>query len=261
MRLPKFQVGVSISGLIFATTTPFVVLFSIPLAIFAVFTTTVAFWVLLFRVIVIYIELGLVLVPNALLYLWQQLIPLRRAESRTAEGSAWLTQDRVDKETSPMSKPPSRASSISSGSRKRPITHSQSSVSLFEVVTPRDFEGVGGWREPEHGGDQAIWTNSQLEVPIHRHHRRSFTAGSRPIAYSRHGSPERVRTPLALRTPIGGRRTPSGTVSPEGYFSLGISTFPGTERTSNVSLTDYGIEASGSTTSLNGARAIRQGTL
>lgn len=141
---------------------PFLFLFTIPIAILAALTTTLAFSILLFRVILVYIELALTVIPQYLL------------------GFNLATR----------SVPPSATGRGRRGTRRRnsggavsgsitPIGGVASTQSTRHV---RDYEGVGGWRLGPPSDDDDLWSkfNSRLELPADRgrRHHRSLTAGS-----------------------------------------------------------------------------------
>jgi hypothetical protein len=85
---------------------------------------------------------------------------------------------------------------------------------------PRDFEGVGGWREAaDDPAEEELWIgmNSRLELPAatpvrQRHHQRSLTGGSQ--RWSGVWSPEAMRmSPVQSRA-----RTPSIPDNGDEYF-------------------------------------------
>lgn len=186
---------------------PLLFFFSLPLAFFAVFTTSIAFWALLFRVSVIYLEL---------------LTALLRAYIFP------ITPSRTTVELPPRSpthkKQSSSASESSIAPPSRPPTKSESFACLVGEATNRDFEGVGGWRDPGSPQEEALWLamNSRLELPLatpgyRRHHQRSSTGGSLPVI-PRARRLSGAGSPLLGRIP--GRK--SGTASPESYFSVPV---------------------------------------
>jgi hypothetical protein len=192
---------------------PFVLLFSIPLAIFATITTTFAFSILLFRVALVYAELALAVIPYYLLGI--------------ANSPNSLTR------TKPISTPPAqssrrrkRRSSGGSGASADSITPVASDINfgLNQSIGPqRDFEGVGGWRIDAPSEDDMLWTsfNSRLELPADhvRRHRRSLTSGSIPgeRRVDRSYSPETtVTSPNTSRA----RTPPTQNINVEGYFPI-----------------------------------------
>lgn len=228
---------------------PALLLLSIPLATFAVVTTALAFWTLLFRVSIVYVELFLALLrayitpaqPSVI-----ELPPLSPIKERA------IHKRRAN----------SSASSLGgTETPKNPPTKSESFASLVGTGQNRDFEGVGGWRVSGNEEEEALWMsmNSRLELPAApaRRHERSFTGGSQRFTFA---SPEVGRSPgLMLKTPGGKhwqRHSMSGTASPEGYFSVPVSggsmTALNGDRNSRVSFEERRKSSSNSSTaSLN----------
>jgi hypothetical protein len=195
---------------------PFLFICTLPLAVFATFTTFVAFSILLFRVILVYIELGLAVIPYYLLGLKTTPKPsISRTKSFTSPGTVPGVRRRKRR---------SSTSSNLSGGTITPVPGDTGLGLSQSIGATRDFEGVGGWRIGDPSDDDALWTNinSRLELPAHherRHHRRSLTSGSVPgegRKNYREGSPEAVMNTSRARTP------PSygaGTVfAGDGYF-------------------------------------------
>jgi hypothetical protein len=194
---------------------PFILLFSIPLAIFATVTITLAFSVLLFRVALVYAELAVAVVPHYLLGITKP----KQSISRTKFFS------------NPLSVPGrrrKRGSSGASGASGESITPVASDINfgLNQSIGPqRDFEGVGGWRLDVPSEDDSLWTsfNARLELQADhvRRHRRSLTSGSMPAdrrRIDRSYSPEAtITSPNTSRA-----RTPptftGGFAAGEGYF-------------------------------------------
>lgn len=180
---------------------PFLFVFTIPIAIFATITTTIAFSILLFRVALIYIELAFAVIPYYLLgpkTITQTLqptkatptpVPVRRRKRRSSSSSA-----------------------LSAGSIT-PIANDSSLGLSQSVGATRDYEGVGGWRLGDTSDDDTMWTkfNSRLELPADhgRRHHRSLTA---EVRLNRSYSPEAVMNTSRARTP------PSTVIAGEGYF-------------------------------------------
>lgn len=137
----------------------------------------------------------------------------RRRHHRRKSSGASITLPSPKVSSSPQDLfPPSSASASTSASAPQSsqastqqlptalskFTKSGSFASLTGGGPNRDFEGVGGWRDPGSGDDEAIWIgmNSRLELPAagagaaaggpasadgesrRRHHRRSRTLGS-----------------------------------------------------------------------------------
>ncbi|TLD32292.1 hypothetical protein E2P81_ATG05268 [Venturia nashicola] len=194
---------------------PVILLFSIPLAFFAAFTTALAVGTLLIRVSIVYSDLLLALIRSYV---------LEKTKAPTPQPSP------------PHKHRSRRGSNFSSGSSqdftvlgKHGPSKSASFASLLGAGAPgatRDFEGIGGWRETAvNPGEEASWINmnSRLELPAptveRRRHQRSLTGGSQ--RWSGNWSPEAMRmSPAQSRA-----RTPSITElkmsdGGDGYFPL-----------------------------------------
>lgn len=193
---------------------PFViVMVSVPLAIFAVITTSIALSLLAFRGFVVYTQLGTALIsawlsPKSSKAVGLQLQPTppdrsspRRSRSRrsSSNGSGVFTQE---------------------GTTSAPYlgTKSGSFTALIgEGGLTRDYEGVGGWRDTGNEDEEALWMgiNSRLQLPAEipgRRHQRRHTGGQSP-------SQRWSRSPEAYRmSPVQSRaRTPNRVVANEGY--------------------------------------------
>jgi hypothetical protein len=227
---------------------PFLLLTTIPLAIFAGITTTFAFSILIFRVFIVYLDIALSLVSQSLAHLTES--------SGFIASSKSHHQLRPPRTSSSSSSIHSRANSVSPSAsstllkrhrRRRP----SSSVYSAGTATPasdiglglipsvgaeRDFEGVGGWRL---GDDDESWTtiNSRSELPdrLHdRNHRRALSGG--PHSTSAEGGflmmKGRARSPMVTPSPNSSKaRAPSaaprlgmpGTSQSDGYFPMMMS--------------------------------------
>ncbi|KAF2245432.1 hypothetical protein BU26DRAFT_68463 [Trematosphaeria pertusa] len=188
---------------------PLLLLVSVPLAVFAFLTTTLAVSLLAVRVSVVYVELGVALLHA---YLFPE--PPKPLPKRPPP---------------PPSSPPrfrnrhgSAASSASSQDTAVPAArlHNKagSFANLYDTSMTRDFEGVGGWREPGDDDEEALWMgmNSRLELPaaLPTRHQRRHTGESQRWSWS----PEALRmSPMQSRS-----RTPTQTAqtAPSGgdYF-------------------------------------------
>lgn len=179
---------------------PTLLFISIPLCLFAALTTTLAFSTLFFRALLVYAELGAVLLQNQ--FASQHANAKKRSSKRVTPAVA-------------EGKPPkSRRSSAGSGSTTPRVPDIGFGIYSGSGVV-RDFEGVGGWRIPGTEDEDAVWTslNSRLELPAMvdgrlRNHHRSRTSGSLTLK-----SPvqSRARTPTSVRV--------GGVSSPEEYFA------------------------------------------
>lgn len=163
---------------------------SLPLAILAVITTSLAFFILSIKVAIVQVELVAAFITS-----WISTttttspVPTNAPPiiSKTANATQnhYLGHFNVPRDTSlqPVTSP------------YRPPVKSESFASLLGNGGPaRDFEGVGGWRPSNDGADDAVWLslNSRLELPkdgsnhTKRHHNRSRSSQS--ISFRR--SPE-----------------------------------------------------------------------
>ncbi|KAH9824601.1 hypothetical protein Tdes44962_MAKER04282 [Teratosphaeria destructans] len=191
-------------SLLSTLSSPLLLLLSLPLALFALLTTTLALTILTLRVSILYAELLAALLQTSLL-------PSHLTRKNPALPSEPIATRPASRRSS------SRSSSISSGflppqqQRGMMDKKSRSSVTLTNGGV-RDYEGVGGWRVQGEDEEEALWMgmNSRLRLParsLNHSHRGSFVLGSGQV------SPELVRTPRVTR----GSR--DGTASPESYFA------------------------------------------
>ncbi|KAK5138485.1 hypothetical protein LTR08_000071 [Meristemomyces frigidus] len=188
-----------------AVSAPLLLLLTLPLAFFAILTTTLAFWVLLFRVSLIYIELLTTLLRAYLTPPQLHPLPLPTPFPPTP---------------TPRSRRPSRSSSTTS---PHPLTltnpKAQSSTTLYPRPPERDYEGVGGWRLQASTDEETLWLsiNSRLELPAAqtRRHQRSLTGSRAPSGFA---SPEMLYTPIAPRSRDAGSGAASSGL--EGYFGI-----------------------------------------
>lgn len=218
-RIGKASIELNPWNPLYAVAPFIIVVVSVPLAIFAVVTTSIALSLLAFRGFIVYTQLGTALV------------------------SAWLSpptpkpiiphQHHHHHQTSPSdrSSPP--------GSRNRRSSSNGSGASFQEAAAPvarlgsksgsftallgeagptRDYEGVGGWRDTGNDDEEALWMgiNSRLQLPAEmpgrRHQRRHTGGGQSPNTRWSH-SPEAYRmSPVQSRA-----RTPNRVVAGDGY--------------------------------------------
>lgn len=171
---------------VYAMAVIFLFIFTVPFALCAAFTTTLACCVLAFRVMVVYAELFLAVVP----YLGGKAGNFPPVKSPLAPAR----QRRRRSTSSGMS-----AGSITPGAADLAMGLHQS------AGPPRDYEGVGGWRMNDGASDdEDLWTkiNSRLELPADhvRRHQRSHTGGTTPLPQSRSYSPEATMNTSRTRT-------------------------------------------------------------
>ncbi|KHN97925.1 uncharacterized protein MAM_04314 [Metarhizium album ARSEF 1941] len=175
---------------VYALVVPFLFVVTVPLAILAGITTTLAFDVLILRVVIVYLDVALSLVPQSLanIKLRQRYIT-REARMPPAFRNGYGSSNGDSSAASPTQQPPishlrrrhrpsSSLSILSTGGSTTPV--GEFGIGLMPSVGPdRDFEGVGGWRS---GDDDEVWTaiNSRMELPdrqFPRHHYRSPSGG------------------------------------------------------------------------------------
>lgn len=202
----------SIASPLYLLGPPLLVLISIPLAILATITTTIAITALTIRVSIVYFELALALIHSYLFPPPSKPVPQRPSTVRKSPPRARNRRNSVASNSSSHD----AAGTPSYPPRLQYKTGSFASLVGTSEIT-RDFEGVGGWREPGDGDEEELWMgmNSRLELPAvmpkQRNHRRSATGGSQ--RWSWHGSPEAMRmSPMQSRA-----RTPVQTTG-EDYF-------------------------------------------
>lgn len=183
---------------------------TIPLVIFAAFTTSLAFTTLLLRALVVYVELAAALIQNHF------------APEKAPNGSIIPAKLAISHSGSKHTRRKSRRGSAASGSSNGSVTPRERRPSSGLGVyggqgVARDFEGVGGWRIPSPNDDDPwLNMNSRLELPTmmdggRRNHHRSRTSGSL------------ASIPIPTKSPPTQSFRPSGTASPEEYFSHRIS--------------------------------------
>ncbi|KAK1237777.1 hypothetical protein MKX07_003613 [Trichoderma sp. CBMAI-0711] len=245
---------------LYALVVPFLLVTTIPLAIFAGITTTFAFSILILRVFIVWLDIALSLVSQSLSHLTESsssssaaklhLRPPRPSSSSPSSSSS------IHSRTNSVS--PSASSTLLKRHRRRRPSSSVYSAAgsatpasdiglgLIPSVGPeRDFEGVGGWRlgddNDENDDDDRLWTtiNSRYELPDRMHdrnHRRSLSGGPAGAAdgggflmmKGRARSPEqRLVTPASpnsskARAPSAPRLM-GGANQNDGYFPMSIS--------------------------------------
>lgn len=152
---------------------PLALLISIPFALMAWITTTIAITVLLCRATVVYIELAIVIVPH---YLFGAVLSDPPAVKTVA----------VQSVNTPRRKRRQSSSSTLSSSAELQRPHTEAVVNLAPSIgVTRDFEGLGGWRLDGASDDEGPWLRSSVDMdppPVQeatkRHHHRSLTSGA-----------------------------------------------------------------------------------
>jgi hypothetical protein len=188
------------------TLAPFILLVvSLPLAIFATVTTSLAISLLACRAAIVYVQLTVALVGAWIDPSSSNTSPITYPTPPTSSpnmhrlhriyhGNSTSSQETIA--------PANRATHIPSNSAKF-IPFASTSE------TTRDFEGVGGWRIPGNDDEEALWMgiNSRLQLAADiapRRNHRSSTGASSP-GQRRSWSPEMFRTSPAqsrARTPV-----------------------------------------------------------
>lgn len=201
---------------------PFLFICTIPFAILASLTTFIAFSILFIRVVLVYIELALAIIPYYLLgtsysKLLQQEPPSSPATARRRKRRS------------------SVSSNLSGTGTITPLSGDYSAYGLSQSVgSARDFEGVGGWRLDNPSDDDGLWTNInvRLELPAdhgRRHHRRSATSGS----MSGDGRVERAFGPESTMNTSKARTPPSSAFGGGEYFPQGVGASKGLRRSNS----------------------------
>lgn len=239
---------------LYALTIPSLVLITLPLAILATITTTLAFSVLFLRAIVVYLDIAVSFVPQS----------LTGPSSSSAQQQAQAQRARTLRLAQSPPPPPLVLSSPHSSTRSlHPRRRRRSSASVVSapiserglglipsVGAERDFEGIGGWRRANGQGqsddeDELAWTtvNPPLQLQLPRHHARTASGPSGGGGTTTPGEggtylmmrSGRTRSPEArpskrtspnssrARTPTGPRPNsfvPLGAGQPDGYFAF-----------------------------------------
>lgn len=241
---------------VYAFVVPFLFIVTVPLAVLAGITTTLAFALLIFRVIMVYLDVALSLIPQSLASLkFRRHRYMRHEDQMTAAFTNYSTGSSIVGNSTASSihpqslfqrrrrrRPSSSVSVLSSGGTTTPV--GDFGLGLMPSVGPgRDFEGIGGWR---CGDDDELWTtiNSRMELPdrgFGRHHYRTPSGGGATtpgdggvlMMRTRRRSPESRAVVLTASSPTSCRtRTPSASRlhslttigNPEdSYFALNAS--------------------------------------
>lgn len=248
---PLKSTATMFTDIILITLTPALILFSLPLTIFAAITTTLAISTLFLRALIAYAQLATFLARNQVALISSHLTSHTRSSSASifttssssAEDPPIISSNGVDRSDSRQSKLSHRSSIASNGPlTPRPVGERNMSVggiygrNSAGVFGQRDFEGVGGWSiEDSDDEDRLPWTTmrSRLELPNHvaherreANHRRSGSSLSfiptRPTSWH-------ALTPSSTRPTSRHDKTPSGsTCSNSGgdYFTTKRSSRP-----------------------------------
>ena len=169
---------------------PFVLLsISIPLAFFALVTTSIAIALLSFRALVVYVHLAIAIIgawlspsppPKHSLPRRSHFIPASARHSPTGVRQR-------SRRTSIAGAASSHDSSAYSAQKSNFLQRKNNSLTALIGTgeLTRDFEGVGGWRMAGDDDEEALWMgiNSRLELPAEiptRRRRLSFTGATSP---------------------------------------------------------------------------------
>lgn len=202
-RIPHINIR-SMASPLYLLGPPLLLLVSIPLAIIALLTTSIAIGILAVRVSIVYFELGIALVHAYLFPPVQKPAPKQLSPRHTSPHRARHRRSSTASTTS------SQDTAIPPNP---PRLHNKSGSFVSLIGTSeitRDFEGVGGWRVSGGDDEEALWMgmNARLELPAalpKRKHQRSLTGGSQTQRWS--WSPEAMRmSPMQsrARTPVHG---------------------------------------------------------
>lgn len=210
LRLGSTSVELNMWNPVYAIT-PFILLsFSIPLAIFAVVTTSIAISLLSFRALAVYCRLAIAIVGAWLSPSPTKPMPLRRSPYMPSSARPSPTRQR-HRRTSTASTTSSQDTGINSAHTSRLLKHKNNSLTALIGTSEltRDFEGVGGWRVPGDDDEEALWMgiNSRLQLPAEtptRRHARSLTGGAIPAQRWSAGSEAFRMSPVQsrARTPV-----------------------------------------------------------
>jgi hypothetical protein len=175
---------------------------SIPLAIFATVTTTIALSLLALRAFVVYVQLTV-----AILGAWLDPPPLKSPYLRSPQPPSTYHALSTSPENGRNNASSVHAHNLGVITAQASRTHTKSdslSSLLGTSEFTKDFEGVGGWRDPGDAKEEALWMgmNSRLELPADvspRRHRRSLTGGAIPNQrWSWSPIQSRARTPVRM---------------------------------------------------------------
>ncbi|PTB63977.1 hypothetical protein BBK36DRAFT_1181122 [Trichoderma citrinoviride] len=205
---------------LYAFVVPFLLVTTIPLAVFAGITTTFAFSILILRVFVVYLDIALSLVSQSLSHLTES-SAAKFHHPRRPSSSSPSSSSSVHSRTNSVS--PSASSTLlkrQHNSRRRRLSSSVYSAGsatpasdiglglIPSVGAERDFEGVGGWRlggGDDDDDDDDAWTTINSRLELHdRNHRRSLSGGPAAAAAADTGflmMKGRARSPEQRLTP------------------------------------------------------------
>jgi len=222
LRLGSSSLELSLWNPVYAVT-PFILLsVSIPLAFFAVVTTSIAASLLSFRALTVYCRLAIAIIGAWLSPSASKPVPLRAPLIPSSARHSPTGQRH--RRTSTASTTSSQDAALHSAHTSRLLKHKNNSLTALIGTSEltRDFEGVGGWRVPGDDDEEALWMgiNSRLQLPAEtptRRHARSLTGGASPGQRWSAGSEAFRMSPVQSRA-----RTPvrSAVEDGSGYFPV-----------------------------------------
>jgi len=222
LRLGSSSLELSLWNPVYAVT-PFILLsVSIPLAFFAVVTTSIAVSLHSFRAITVYCRLSIAIIGAWLSPSASNPVPLRAPLMPSSARHSPTGQRH--RRASTASTTSSQDAALHSAHTSRLLKHKNNSLTALIGTSEltRDFEGVGGWRVPGDDDEEALWMgiNSRLQLPAEtptRRHPRSLTGGASPGQRWSAGSEAFRMSPVQSRA-----RTPvrSAVEDGSGYFPV-----------------------------------------
>jgi hypothetical protein len=200
LGIGSLSVELSLWNPLYAVAPLILLVVSIPLAIFATITTTIAVSLLACRVAIVYVQLTI-----ALFGAW--------IDPRSSKFSpiTYPTPPTSSPTQTPPARQRSRRSNIASSSSSQetivPANKGKFVPLLNTTKITRDFEGVGGWRTLGDDDEEALWMgmNSRLHLSADITPRRHTRTGTSSPSQRRSWSPETLRTSPVhsrARTPV-----------------------------------------------------------
>jgi hypothetical protein len=209
LRMGTLSVDINMWNPVYAVA-PFVLLMiSIPLAIFAVFTTSIAISLLSFRALVVYCQLAMAIIGAWLSPRPSKPVPRYRSPHTPSSARQSPNRQRHRRSSTVGTMAPQDTPANTPQISRLPHRNSSLTALIGTSELTRDFEGVGGWSVPGDDNEEALWMgiNSRLQLPAEtptRRHKRSLTGGASP-SHGWNFSPEALRmSPVQsrARTPV-----------------------------------------------------------
>ncbi|KAI1853249.1 hypothetical protein JX265_000252 [Neoarthrinium moseri] len=243
----------ALPNLVLVLLLPFAVLAALPFAIFAAFTSILAFFVLWLQLI--WANFAVLLETLRYVFLGhgrpRHFVPSPSESRRSSRPTSPTMSPPLSPEAlSPKSYRPRRRTASIGSNGAIASGHYGGQLLTTSSALDRDYEGLGGWRlqDGRNAADEKAWEslNSRFEVPDHhRHHYRSQTHSGAPAGACRVGSsnasgarsnphsPERVTLAIGSnshsprsRTPSRAKVEPFTNVDQGSYFPPFTSTQP-----------------------------------